>query len=207
MTRILSMLAGIVLLAPSLLYAQSGDADAGKTKAAACAACHGPIGVGISPDFPNLAGQVPGYVAQQLLLFKNGANGLEGGRENALMAGMVANLSDQDMADMDAYFSGLKPHQGSITPDMEEVAIAGMAVYRGGFAEFDIPACTSCHGPSGSGIAPSFPRVAGQSVKYLTDALTAFKTGARQNAMMNDIAFPLSEQQIEELATYISGLN
>ena len=206
MTRYLLMLAGFVLLAPSMLYAQSGDAEAGKAKAAACGACHGQNGVGTTAEFPNLAGQVPGYIATQLALFKDGATGVEGGRVNALMAGMVATLEAQDMADIDAYFSSMPAHQGSITPELEATAIAGMAVYRGGYAEYSIPACISCHGPTGGGIAPAFPRLAGQSIKYLTDSLLAFKSGTRTNEMMNHIAFPLSVQQIEELATYISGL-
>ena len=204
MTRILSMIAGILLFAPTLIFAQSGDAEAGKTKIATCAACHGQNGVGTAPENPSLAGQVPGYIAAQLKMFKMGA---DGGRENAIMAGMVATLSEQDMADIDAYYSSLPPHKGSITPEQEETALAGRTVYRAGYAEFDIPACMGCHGPSGSGISPHYPRIAGLSKEYLQSQLEAYKSGQRKNVMMNPISHPLTMQQIEELATYISGLN
>ncbi len=204
MTRILSMLVGIALLAPSLLFAQSGDAEAGKSKIVTCAACHGQDGIGTTPENPSLAGQVPGYIATQLKLFKLGANG---GRENAIMGGMVAALSEQDMADIDAYYSSLPPHKGSITPEQEESALAGQSLYKAGYAEFDIPACMGCHSPNGSGIGPTFPRLSGLSKEYLQSQLLAYKSGQRKNLMMSPIAYPLSEQQIEELAIYISGLN
>ena len=204
MTRILSMIAGIVMLAPALVFAQSGDAEAGKAKIATCAACHGQNGVGTAPENPSLAGQVPGYIAAQLKLFKMGA---EGGRENVIMGGMVATLTEQDMADIDAYYSSLPPHNGSITPEQEETALAGRTVYRAGYAEFNIPACMGCHGPTGSGISPHYPRISGLSKEYLQSQLKAYKTGQRKNEMMNAISHPLTAQQIEELATYISGLN
>ena len=149
MTRLLSIVAGICLLAPSLVFA-GGDAAAGEAKAATCAACHGPNGNAIVDQFPHLAGQVPGYIAAQLAAFKDRS------RENAVMAGIVGTLSEQDMKDLDAYFSGLPAHMGSITPEQQEAAVAGAAIYRAGFAEFDIPACMGCHGPTGSGVAPHF---------------------------------------------------
>ena len=204
MTRILSLIAGILLLAPSQIFAQSGDAEAGKTKIVTCAACHGQNGIGTAPENPSLAGQVPGYIATQLKMFKLGANG---GRENAIMSGMVATLSEQDMADIDAYYSSLPPHMGSITPEQEETALAGRVVYRAGYDEFSIPACMGCHGPSGSGIAPHYPRLSGLSKEYLESQLLAYKSGQRKHLMMSPIAYPLSAQQIEELAVYISGLN
>jgi cytochrome c553 len=204
MIRLVSILAGVALLAPSLLLAQSGDAEAGKGKVVTCVACHGQNGISATPDFPHLAGQVPGYIAAQLDLFKKGA---DGGRVNAMMNGMVATLTDQDMADIDAYYSALPAPQGSITPEAEELALAGRPIYRAGNAEFSIPACMGCHGPSGKGIAPHYPLLAGQPAEYIRAQLIAYKTGERQNDMMNDIAFPLSGEQIDALATYISGLN
>ena len=195
------MLAGIAMLAPSVLFAQEGDAEAGQAKSATCAACHGQVGVSASPDFPHLAGQVPGYIASQLKLYQDGV------RENAMMGGMATGLSEQDMADLDAFYSSQAPAVGSITPDQQELALAGQPLYRAGSSEYQIPACMGCHGPTGNGIAPAYPRISGQTAEYIRTQLIAYKTGQRKNDMMNSIAFPLSAEQIDALATFISGLN
>ncbi|MGI9311610.1 MAG: c-type cytochrome [bacterium] len=181
--------------------AQQGDAAAGRTAAAPCAACHGADGNSPTDQFPNLAGQVPGYIAAQLAKFKSGE------RAGTVMPAMSAPLSDADMADLDAYYSGLEPRIGAITPEQEATALAGGKIYRGGFAQYNIPACMGCHGPSGHGIPPAFPRLSGQHAAYIEAELLAFKSGARADAVMNPIAFPLSAQQIKELALYISALH
>ena len=199
MTRILISLVAAVLLFPGILFAQ-GDAEAGKTASATCVACHGAEGNSATDQFPNLAGQVPGYIATQLAKFKSNE------RENAIMLGMVAALSEQDMADLDAYYSSLESKKGSITPEQEETALAGGKVYRGGYKPYNISACMGCHGPSGSGIPPAFPRLSGQHASYIESQLLAFKSGARSNPIMNPIAFALSEQQIKALSLYISAL-
>lgn len=182
----------------------AGDAAAGKAKAAVCAACHGAEGISSSPINPNLAGQVPGYIASQLQAFK------AGDRVNAIMAGQVAGLSDSDMADLDAFYASKTPNV-TVTLTKEEAAMAeaGAAIYRGGFAERGISACMSCHGPSGHGIPKNYPRVSAQHREYLEQQLLAFKEGGRKgyNDIMSDIAFGLSEQQIKELAAYMAGLN
>jgi len=205
--RIAAAFAGAMMLVSSFANADEiakGDPEAGKAKAAACASCHGAEGISGSPQWPHLAGQVPGYIAIQLHEFKKGP---EGDRNNAIMAGMAAALSDQDIANIDAYYSALPANKGFVTPDQEEVAMAGKKLYRSGFAEFEIPSCMGCHGPSGAGIAPKFPRIAGMPKEYIAAQLQAFKGGTRSNIMMSTIAYPLSEEQIEALATYISGLN
>ena len=181
--------------------AQSGDAEDGKQKSIACAACHGIDGNSPVAQFPKIAGQVPGYIAAQLANFKSGE------RTNPIMGGIVGALSEQDMADLDAYYSAQQVSGGSITADQEQQARAGEAVFRGGSAEFNVPACMGCHGPSGSGIPPNFPRLAGQHASYIETQLLAFKSGERNSPIMNPIAFPLSEQQIKQLALYISALH
>jgi cytochrome c553 len=181
-------------------FAQSGAAEAGKQKSTTCVACHGTDGNSPIAQFPKIAGQVPGYIASQLASFKSGA------RSDPVMAGMVIALSEQDMADLDAYYSSQSSTGESISADQEERARAGELVYRGGVAEFNVPACMGCHGPSGSGIPPAFPRLAGQHAAYIEKQLLALKQGARKNDIMNPIAFPLSEQQISDLALYISAL-
>ena len=181
-------------------HAAPGDAEAGKRAAAACVACHGAAGNSPTDQFPNIAGQVPGYIAAQLDKFKSGA------RKNAVMSGIVANLTAQDMADLDVYYSGLPAARGAITSAEEKAALAGGKLYRGGYQKYEIPACMGCHGPSGHGIPPKFPRLSGQHAAYIESQLLAFKSGAREDPIMNPIAFALSAQQIKELALYISAL-
>jgi cytochrome c553 len=182
--------------------AASGDAGAGAEKAKACAACHGADGNSAVPMYPSLAGQVPGFVAKQLVLFKSGA------RDSAVMKGMAAPLSDQDMADLDAFYARQKPALGSVTDDERDLATEGQKLYRGGYAPFEISACMSCHGPSGHGVPPHYPRVAGQSRSYLEAELLKFKSGKRksQGDIMTSIAFRMSEQQIKAVSAYMHAI-
>ncbi len=200
------LLATLVIMAPvgfvSTTAMASGDAAAGKEKSVTCAACHGTEGISAIPANPNLAGQVPGYIADQLAAFKSGE------RSNGVMLGMAAPLSEQDMADLDAYYVSLEPKTGNITEAEKELALEGEKIYRGGFAKRSIAACMSCHGPSGHGIPKHYPRVSGQHKGYLETQLLAFKKGERKgyNNIMSEISFSLSEQQITALALYMSGL-
>ncbi len=182
----------------------AGDAEAGKTKSAVCAACHGANGISALPVNPNLAGQVPGYIAAQLKAFKSGE------RKNAIMAGQAAGLSEQDMADLDAFYSSQTPNfEVKLTEEEAELAKAGERIFRGGYKERGISACKACHGPAGKGIPVHYPRVSAQHREYLEQSLLAYKRGERKgfNEIMYDIAFGLSEQQIKELAAYMAGLN
>lgn len=206
MTRFLISLAAAVALAAGTVSgggpasAQQADVEAGRDASATCVACHGADGNSPTDQFPHLAGQVPGYIAAQLAKFQSGE------RENAVMAGLVAALSEQDMANLDAYYSSLEGKKGAITPDQEADALAGGKIYRGGYKPYHIAACMGCHGPSGHGIPPAFPRIAGQPAAYIEAQLLAYKSGARVNPIMNSVSFALSAQQIRELALYISAL-
>ena len=191
---------GLMLSFTFSVQAQTGDADAGKQKSATCAACHGPDGNSPLDQFPKIAGQVPGHIAKQLADFKTGV------RVNPVMAGMSAGLSDQDMADLDAFYASQEMSAGSITEEQHADALLGQTIYKTGIAEFNVPACMSCHGPSGSGILPNFPKLSGQYANYLEAQLLAFKSGDRSNPIMNPIAFPLSADQIKQLSLYISAL-
>jgi cytochrome c553 len=182
----------------------AGDAQSGESKSAICASCHGAKGISSIPANPNIAGQVPGYIASQLKAFKDGE------RVNAIMAGQVLSLSEEDMADLDAYYSSMVPKVSTAMTDEDKVlAEAGRVIYRGGYAERGISACMSCHGPSGHGIPKNYPRVSAQHQSYLEQQLLAYKKGERKgyNDVMPNIAFGLSEQQIKELAAYMAGLN
>ena len=178
----------------------AGDAVAGKVKAQLCAACHGADGNSANSQFPSLAGQVPGYIAAQLALFKSG------NRASPVMTGMAAPLSPIDMQDLDAYFSTQQSTLGSISEADVATAESGGTLYRGGFKALGVAPCMGCHGPAGRGIPPKYPRLAGQHPEYLEQQLRAFKTKTREHRMMNSIAFLLTPQQMREVSLYVSAL-
>ncbi len=195
-------LAAAALMFTSMSYAVTGDADKGKDKTGTCVGCHGADGNGLqgAPLNPRLADQVPGYITTQLKAFKNGS------RKDPIMASMVAALSEEDMADLDAYYSSLPAGEVGISKKDEAMALEGEKIYRGGYRELSIPACMSCHGPSGAGIPVQYPRLSGQNAEYIEKQLLAFKDGSREHFMMNPIAFLLSNDQIKQLSLYTQGL-
>lgn len=186
--------------APS--WAQAGDPAAGKTKAATCLACHGADGNSTNPEWPKIAGQHPGYIEKQLAEFKATKT-----RSNALMTGMVAALSAQDMKDLGAYYAA-QSMSGGFTD--ENLAVPGKRIYRGGNAESGVPACIGCHGPQGAGDPlAGFPRLAGQHATYVQAQLNAFREGTRSNdakRMMRDIALKMTPDEMKAVASYINGL-
>ncbi len=179
----------------------SGDASAGKAKSAVCAACHGADGNSATDAFPKLAGQHATYMTKQLVEFKSGV------RANAVMAPMVAALSEQDMADISAYFASQKVTPGAVSEDLVEL---GKQIYRGGNKASKVPACMACHGPNGSGMpAAGWPALSGQYPAYLVLQLKAFAAGERSNdanSMMRDIAARMTEEEMAAAAAYASGL-
>jgi cytochrome c553 len=120
---------------------------------------------------------------------------------------MAAPLSAQDMKDIGAYYAGLKPAPGAARS--KELVALGEKLYRGGNAKMGVTACMSCHGPSGHGIPPRFPRISGQSAVYTEQQMLAFKRGARSNdgEVMTRIAFRMSEQEIKAVSDYMAGLH
>ena len=171
------------------------------SKAATCAACHGADGNSLNPEWPSLAGQHAGYIAQQLKAFK------EGVRENASMAPMVANLSEQDMDELGNHFAALPPKIGTIAA--EDIA-AGEKLYRGGNAESGVPACMACHGPNGAGNpGADYPALRGQHAKYTSIQLNAYRDGTRagdDKGIMQTITKKMTEAEIESVAKYINAL-
>ncbi len=180
-----------------------GDSEAGRPVASqVCAVCHGSDGNSPLSANPNLAGQHPEYLYKQLVEFKSGA------RANAIMAGMVANLSDEDMRNLAAYYSAQSAKDASAKN--LDLATAGQKLYRGGVPDKGIAACSACHSPDGAGIPPVYPRVSGQHSEYTTAQLRAFRSGQRNNdpnSMMRMVASRLSDEEIKALAEYISGLH
>lgn len=202
LTRILTKLIifWLALTLSSAAFAD-GDPQAGKVKTTTCVACHNEDGNSTIPEFPKLAGQVPGYIETQLAAYVSGK------RQSLTMMSMIQNLTEQDMKDIDAYYAQFETSKGSIEESEVAAAERGRALYRQGQTQYAIPACMACHGPSGDGIPVRYPKVSGQFKEYLAKSLLEFKTGERVNEEMNTIAFRLSLQQIDDLAIYMQGLD
>jgi cytochrome c553 len=171
-----------------------------------CAACHAPDGNSTQAANPVLAGQHAGYTHKQLMNFK-AQGGKPAERPSPIMAGMVANLSADDMSALAAYFEMQKPRlRAARDPDLVKL---GQSIYRGGVASKSVAACTACHGPNGSGVPVQYPRLAGQFSEYTAAQLKAFRAGERvndPNRTMRAIAEKLSDREIAAVAEYISGL-
>ncbi|MBF0256743.1 MAG: cytochrome c4 [Gammaproteobacteria bacterium] len=197
------LVAALLLTAPllSATAQAAGDAEAGKAKSATCLACHGADGNSANPIWPKLAGQASNYIVDQLTKFKSGA------RQDPLMAPMAAPLSEQDMADLAAYFSSQTRSTG--TAAAEQVQL-GQLLYRAGNSSNGLAACASCHGPDGSGNpAANFPSLKGQHAAYVEKALKDYRAGSRStdpNKMMRDTASKLSDAEIAAVAQYVQGL-
>lgn len=166
---------------------------------AVCASCHGADGNSGTPANPKLAQQHPEYLVKQLQEFKSGK------RANAIMSGMSAALTEDDMRNI-AYWLTSKSAKPGFAKDKETVAL-GERIYRGGIADRLVPACAGCHSPNGAGIPSQYPRLSGQHAEYAVAQLTAFRDGVRKNNLvMTQVAAKLNDREIKALADYIAGL-
>jgi len=185
----------------SWVFAAEGDPERGKAKSAPCAACHAADGNSANPIWPKIAGQHANYLAKQLSDFK------AGDRQNDLMAGMVAGLSEQDMQDLAAFYA---EQELKIGESKGQNLALGEQIYRSGNAETGVAACASCHGPKGLGNPPAgFPRISGQHAPYTVNTLKAFASGDRANdraAMMRDLAARMTDKEMQAVADYLAGL-
>lgn len=197
-----SLLVGMLLCVSTVSAYAAGDPAAGKQKSTTCAACHGPDGKGVNPQWPKLAGQNAQYLYKQLQDFKDKQ------RENPIMAGQVVSLSEGDMQDLAAYYASQAPTPGATDPDQLEL---GQLVYRGGNRKTQLAACIACHGPAGSGNpAAKFPRLSGQYSDYVAQQLRAYRDGSRKNdpaGMMRNVAAKMSDVEIVAVSQYIAGLH
>lgn len=195
-------IAAVIGLATFGTVQAAGDAQAGKTKAATCAACHGPDGNSVAPNFPKIAGQHADYLVKQLQEYKSGE------RKNATMNGMAAPLSEQDMADLAAFYASQQAQIGKAAEDKVEL---GQTIYLAGNASSGVSACAGCHGPAGKGNPmANFPSLSGQHAQYTTDQLKYFRSGERANdaaSMMRGIAKKMTDAEIDAVAQYIQGLH
>ena len=185
----------------SFAYA-AGDAASGQGKVAVCSGCHGADGNSMIPSFPKLAGQGEVYLVNQLKDIRDGA------RNVPQMMGILTGRTDQDLADMAAFYSTQKVTVGATNPDLLDL---GRQIYRAGIAKKGVAACTACHSPTGAGNAQAgFPAVGGQHADYLISQLKAYRTETRTNGqakLMQQVAALLSDKEIEAVASYMQGLS
>lgn len=164
-----------------------------------CVACHAADGNSSIPANPKLAHQHPEYLVKQLAEFK------EGKRDNAVMKGFAAAMSEQDMRNVAAWLATQKAKPG-FARDKELVKM-GERIYRGGIADRQIAACAGCHSPNGAGIPAQYPRLGGQHADYTAGQLRAFRDGTRKNStQMTQVAAHMTEREIQAVSDYIAGL-
>ena len=164
-----------------------------------CAACHAADGSRGTPANPILQGQIPEYLVKQLQEFKSGK------RENAIMQGMSATLSDADMKNVAAFYASKEAKPGFAKN--KDTVVLGEKIYRGGIADRMIPACAGCHTPDGGGIPAQYPRLSGQHAEYSQAQLVAFRDGVRKNSLqMTGVAAKMNDREIKAVSDYIAGL-
>jgi len=196
----------IAIVAANPAFA-AGNADAGKSKAQVCFACHGAEGDKPIANYPKLAGQHAGYLFKQLMDFKTGK------RKNPIMSAQVASLQPQDMQDLAAYFAEQKRSLGAASD--AKLRELGQRIYRGGNETKALPACMACHSPDGNGNVPAnYPALGGQSADYVSKTLEDFRSGARgtdpkdsAGKIMHDIAKLMDDKEIKAVAHYVTGLH
>ena len=180
--------------------AAKADLAKGQATSAICISCHTADGSRGTPTYPILQGQHPEYLAKQLTEFKAGI------RANAIMSGMAAALTEDDMKNVSAFYAG-KQAKAGFAKSKDTVAL-GEKIYRGGIADRSIPACAGCHSPTGAGIPAQYPRLAGQHADYVEAQLVAFRGGVRKNSVpMTGVAAKLNDREIKAVADYIAGLH
>ncbi len=206
MTKSLSIVFAFVVAAAtfsSQAQEVQGDAKAGEKKIAMCIGCHGIVGYQASfPEVykvPKISGQGGKYIASALNAYKKGE------RKHPTMRSIATSLSDQDIADISAYYAGHGVVEGASLPEKAAEPKANVAelVKKG--------ACTSCHGENfAKPIDPSYPKLAGQNADYLYVALKSYKvegtaSWGRANGVMGGVAKQFSNAELKELANYLSA--
>jgi cytochrome c553 len=175
--------------------ARAADVAAGKEKAEMCIGCHGEGGISQMENIPSLAAQPDQFIQWQLVFFRAGA------RKNEQMQPIVEQLNNEDIRNLGAYFASLPSPKAAKPDDNPDLSKKGAQAAAG-------RRCASCHTDSYAGTR-AVARVAGQREEYLLKALNDYKSGVRSGgamAAMADVAYPLSEEEIEALAHYLAHL-
>ncbi len=199
------LIAGVVLGVSLTATAYgAGDPQAGEANAAVCAGCHGQGGAQPAvAEYPKLSGLGETYLHRQLQLIKPQE------RPVPSMMGLLDNMSDQDLQDLAAYFDSQDMIIGKADPELVDL---GEKIYRGGNLASSVPSCAACHSPNGMGNEPAgYPRLSGQSADYVVKQLKAYRSGERDSgpfaSVMMDVASGLTDEEIEAVASYVSGLH
>jgi len=175
------------------------DLTKGAAVAQVCASCHTSDGSRGAPAYPILQGQHADYLAKQLHDFKSGK------RKNAVMSGMAAPLSDEDIRNVAAFYASKSAKPGFAKN--KEMAALGEKIYRGGIADRMIPACAGCHSPTGAGIPAQYPKIGSQQEDYVLAQMLAFRSGERTNSpQMTGVAAKMNDKEIKAVSDYIAGL-
>jgi len=218
--KLLALLCAMAFTGTSTILHAEDSIDAGKEKAVACVSCHGEHGNSLVSTFPKLAGQHSSYFIKQLQAFKNGT------RKNPMMSAIAAGLSQDDMADLGAYYASQKISANELpildedddekpvattaknNNTVQEIIAQGSDLYRNGDLTREVSACIACHGPFGEGNKPAaFPSLKSQHADYLIKSLTDYKTDTRSNNpdnMMRMIAKKMTAEEIKAVAYRIS---
>jgi len=180
--------------APLMPITLAGDATRGSVIGQTCAGCHGIPGYyNAQPAYhvPKLGGQNADYVEVALQGYRRGTRGHE------TMHAQASSLSDQDIADVAAYFASF---EGEAEAARTRASAAKIEAGRAKSAT-----CAACHGPEGVAASPQWPNLAGQHENYLQVALERYKSGERVDLVMNPLIAALDEQTIEELAAFFAA--
>jgi cytochrome c553 len=175
--------------------ARAADASAGKEKAEMCAGCHGETGISQTENIPSLAGQPDQFLQWQLVFFRGGS------RKNEQMQPIAEAIGNEDVRALGAYFASLTPPKATTADDDPDLSRKGAQAAVG-------RRCASCHTDTFAG-TKAVARLAGQREEYLVKALHDYKSGVRSGgagAAMTDVAYPLSDEEIEALAHYLAHL-
>lgn len=185
------------------VFAAPPEVNAEKIVFQVCMNCHGMDGNGTepaNPEFPKIAGKQAVYLLKQLNDFKSGK------RNSDIMAGIVAELSPDDMRNLATYFAGQKNKPGII--NLPDLAVLGKKYYEEGSPEIGVPACSGCHNPDASG-TDKYPHLAGQHAAYTFLQLKRFASSERENdrgLVMQSLAMRMSEQEMKAVSEYIMGM-
>lgn len=207
MLRFFGKAIAIYLISVSLIAEESvtGSPIDGKTQSQTCEACHGVDGNSLVGMWPKIAGLDAQYIYKQLKDFQLGT---EGPRYDPTMFPLIQNLTDQELANLAAYYASQQMSIGEAAPDKIEL---GQKIYRGGIVTSGVPACAACHGARGDGnYLAGFPRLGGQNSEYVVAQLKKFRDGQRSNdvnSMMHGVASKMSDIEIEAIASYVAGLH
>ena len=205
MNAVLGLVAASVLAgATCAVRADEIDAadkqHAQKVAITVCGTCHGPTGNSTQPKYPRLAGQNANYLATQLKAFRSQTRG----DPDAIsyMWGMAAEVDDDTIAALAAYYSAQKPEA---SPDGDAAAIArGREIYQHGIPAEGVPACSPCHGPDAHGLQ-DFPRLAGQHEQYVLKQLGSFQSNMRKVAIMHGVAQNLRVPEMQSVAAFLQA--